>query len=127
MRDALCLILLFGISAVTAKKYTPSWDSLDTRPLPKWFDEAKIGIFLHWGVFSVPASGEWFWNYWSNNNSAAAHYMKKYYPPDFTYADFGPQFRAERYNPNELAEIFQAAGAQLIFVNIICFKIILKC
>ena len=114
MKNALCLILLFGISALTARKYTPSWDSLDSRPLPKWFDEAKIGIFLHWGVFSVPASGEWFWNSWGNNHSAAAQYMKKYYPPDFTYADFGPQFRAERYNPNELSEIFQAAGAKLI-------------
>lgn len=46
-------------------QYTPTWDSLDSRPLPQWYDEAKIGIFIHWGVFSVPSFGsEWFWNEW---------------------------------------------------------------
>lgn len=45
--------------------YLPTWDSLDKRPLPKWYDEAKIGIFIHWGVFSVPSFGsEWFWMEW---------------------------------------------------------------
>ena len=46
-------------------RYTPDWDSLDTRPLPAWYDEAKFGIFIHWGVFSVPSFGsEWFWLNW---------------------------------------------------------------
>lgn len=45
--------------------YSPTWDSLDSRPLPTWYDDAKIGIFIHWGVFSVPSFGsEWFWNNW---------------------------------------------------------------
>jgi hypothetical protein len=45
--------------------YTPDWTSLDSRPLPSWYDEAKFGIFVHWGIFSVPAYGsEWFWWYW---------------------------------------------------------------
>lgn len=48
------------------KKYTPDWPSLDSRPLPAWYDEAKIGIFIHWGVFSVPALGEWFWFSWKS-------------------------------------------------------------
>jgi hypothetical protein len=49
--------------------YTPTWDSLDTRPLPQWYDEAKIGIFIHWGVFSVPSFGsEWFWNEWKGTS-----------------------------------------------------------
>lgn len=49
------------------KKYEPTWDSLDTRPLPAWFDEAKFGIFIHWGVFSVPSFGsEWFWMTWKS-------------------------------------------------------------
>jgi len=48
-----------------AQHYTPDWTSLDSRPLPSWYDEAKFGIFVHWGVFSVPAYGsEWFWWYW---------------------------------------------------------------
>ena len=45
-----------------AGKYQANWHSIDSRPLPRWFDEAKVGIFIHWGVFSVPAFGsEWFW------------------------------------------------------------------
>ena len=45
--------------------YTPTRDSLDSRPLPQWYDEAKFGTFIHWGVFSVPSFGsEWFWNNW---------------------------------------------------------------
>jgi len=48
-----------------ASKYVPTWPSLDSRPLPSWYDEAKFGIFIHWGVFSVPSFGsEWFWNHW---------------------------------------------------------------
>jgi len=46
-------------------KYVPTWSSLDSRPLPSWYDDAKFGIFIHWGVFSVPSFGsEWFWNNW---------------------------------------------------------------
>ena len=46
-------------------KYEPTWDSLDKRPLPAWYDQAKFGIFIHWGVFSVPSFvSEWFWWYW---------------------------------------------------------------
>ena len=45
-----------------AKRYDPTWESLATRPLPTWFDESKIGIFMTWGVYSVPSFGsEWFW------------------------------------------------------------------
>lgn len=57
---AVCCLILSIVSA----RYTPDWNSLDTRPIPPWYDEAKIGIFLHWGVFSVPSYGnEWFWWY----------------------------------------------------------------
>jgi len=42
-------------------QYTPDWPSIDSRPLPKWFDESKIGVKIHWGVFSVPSfSSEWY-------------------------------------------------------------------
>ena len=50
-------------------KYQPTWDSLDKRPLPVWYDQAKFGIFIHWGVFSVPSFvSEWFWWYWQVQN-----------------------------------------------------------
>src|SRR5688572_24159968 len=50
-------------------KYEPNWESLDARPLPAWYDQSKIGIFIHWGVFSVPSYGsEWFWHNLHENN-----------------------------------------------------------
>lgn len=56
------LLLATRYRAVTALSYDPTWESLDRRPLPAWFDQAKFGIFIHWGVFSVPSFGsEWFW------------------------------------------------------------------
>lgn len=52
-------VLLVGICSA---KYEPNWKSIDSRPLPEWYDQAKFGIFIHWGVFSVPSFGsEWFW------------------------------------------------------------------
>lgn len=67
---AFCNILLVPCSVLDnevkeVKKYDPNWESLDSRPLPEWFDNAKIGIFLHWGLYSVPNMGtEWFWWWW---------------------------------------------------------------
>lgn len=53
-------MLLIGTGGTT--KYEPNWKSIDSRPLPEWYDQAKFGIFIHWGVFSVPSFGsEWFW------------------------------------------------------------------
>lgn len=61
------LLLPLFLSVVGAE-YEPTWESLDTRPLPSWFDEAKIGIFVHWGVYSVPSfDSEWFWKDWKSN------------------------------------------------------------
>ncbi|KDR21958.1 Plasma alpha-L-fucosidase [Zootermopsis nevadensis] len=52
-------------------RYNPTWESLDSRPLPQWYDDAKFGIFIHWGVFSVPSFGsEWFWNSWKGNTES---------------------------------------------------------
>ena len=63
----------------SAMRYDPSWASLDTRPLPAWYDAAKVGIFITGGVFSVPswglskggASGEWFEEMWKGANGHA--------------------------------------------------------
>jgi alpha-L-fucosidase len=96
-------------------QYQPTWDSIDSRPLPTWYDEAKIGIFLHWGVFSVPAyKSAWFWKSWMDGDKDTVEFMKKHYPPDFTYADFASMFHAEFYNPDQWADIFKAAGAKYV-------------
>lgn len=94
-------------------RYDPSWDSLDKRPLPSWFDEGKFGIFIHWGVFSVPSfASEWFWYYWNSGYQREVDFMKKNFRPGFTYADFAAQFTAEFFNPDEWADIFKASGAK---------------
>jgi alpha-L-fucosidase len=55
IRLNLICIYLTLIFVFSGSSYLPEWSSLDTRPLPRWYDEAKVGIFVHWGVFSVPS------------------------------------------------------------------------
>ncbi|XP_031826221.1 alpha-L-fucosidase [Nomia melanderi] len=105
---------------IDANKYIPTWESLDSRPLPNWYDNAKIGIFIHWGVFSVPSFGsEWFWNNWreEKNNAKYHDFMKERYPPNFTYQDFARDFTAEFFNATQWSEIFQASGAKYIVLT----------
>ncbi|KAF2345574.1 Glycoside hydrolase family 29 [Trinorchestia longiramus] len=99
--------------------YAPNWASLDRRPLPSWYDEGKIGIFLHWGVFSVPAyDGASFWQYWKGRKDKdIVNFMTKNYRPGFTYQNFGPMFRAEFFDPKEWASIFNASGAQYVVLT----------
>lgn len=95
--------------------YTPDWKSLDSRPLPTWYDDGKFGIFVHWGVFAVPSYiSEWFWWYWKGTNPKpnAVKFMRENYRPDFTYADFAADFSTEFYNPDLWADIFNASGAR---------------
>lgn len=109
----LSLIATLLVLGTVHARYEPNWTSLDKRPLPSWYDEAKFGIFIHWGVFSVPSFGsEWFWEYWHTKRPSYVDFMKKNYRPDWTYADFANQFTAEFYDPNQWAEIFQASGAK---------------
>jgi len=110
------LLLSYLLNTAVAQ-YEPTWQSIDSRPLPQWYDEAKVGIFLHWGVFSVPSySSEWFWWSWQGvHDPATVEFMNKNYPPDFTYADFAPQFKAEFFNPDHWVDLFKAAGAKYVF------------
>ncbi|KAK6169310.1 hypothetical protein SNE40_020389 [Patella caerulea] len=112
-----CIFLLLAVC--TAVRYEPNWESLDARPLPSWYDQGKIGIFLHWGVFSVPSYGsEWFWWQWQGQKiPAVVDFMKQNYRADFTYADFAPMFKAEFYNPDQWADIFNASGAQYVVLT----------
>ncbi|XP_071081732.1 tissue alpha-L-fucosidase-like [Haliotis cracherodii] len=106
---ALCLGFIENI------RYEPTWESLESRPLPKWFDEAKFGIFIHWGVYSVPSfSTEWFWSQLMNGDPAVVKFMQQNYRDDFTYGDFAPQFTAEFFNADEWVELFQDSGAKYI-------------
>ena len=113
-----CILILNENMAWT--RYSPDWKSLDTRPLPIWYDEAKVGIFIHWGVFSVPSyQSEWFWWDWQGTQPVqnVVDFMNKNYPPDFTYADFGKELTAEFFDPYEWADIFNASGAKYVVLT----------
>ena len=98
-------------------KYEANWESIDSRPCPKWFDEAKFGIMIHWGVYSVPAwapkgtYSEWYWSSMGNKEGDTWKYHVKNYGENFKYQDFAHLFKAELYDPDEWAEIFKQSGA----------------
>ena len=100
-------------------QYDPSWESLDKRPLPKWYDEAKVGIFIHWGVYAVPSFGtEWFWTNWKNEKVPSyVDFMEKNYKPGFTYQDFATDFTAELFNSTEWALLFEQSGAKYVVIT----------
>ena len=108
--------LLFQMISIECVRYEPTWESLDTRPIPSWYDEAKLGIFIHWGVFSVPSySSEWFWWNWKGQATlAVVDFMTQNYKPSFTYGDFAKEFKAEFFNPSQWAGLFQDSGAKYV-------------
>ncbi len=97
-----------------------SWETLRARPYPAWFTDAKLGIFIHWGVYSVPAySGpedyaEWFYRGLQTGDSLRIRFMRDRYGGDFRYEDFAPLFRAELFDPDEWAELFRRSGARYV-------------
>lgn len=110
----LTVILTLCCVGLAVADYLPTWSSLDSRPLPPWYDEAKFGIFLHWGVYSVPSFGsEWFWYRWQGQKKKEyVDFMTENYPPGFEYPDFAPMFKAELFDPDEWAKIFYDSGAK---------------
>ncbi len=110
------------VASVGAAPYEARWESLDQRPAPAWYLDAKFGIFLHWGVYSVPAWGEarqyseWYWNRMADKKPGNAwwEFHRRTYGENFAYADFAPQFKAELYRPEQWAELFARAGARYV-------------
>ena len=97
--------------------FRADWESLRKYDVPEWYKDAKFGIFIHWGVYSVPAFGnEWYprnmYQTWSREYK---HHVATYGPPDkFGYKDFIPMFKAEHYDPAAWAELFKKAGAKYV-------------
>lgn len=97
--------------------YAPSWNSLKTHPTPRWFQEAKFGIYTHWGIYCVPARGPnatWYpYNMYRAGTPQHAYHVQTYGDPSqFGYKDFIPQFTAEKFDPDEWAELFRRSGAR---------------
>ena len=103
-----------------AGPFKPNWDSLNSHnATPDWFLDGKIGIYFHWGVYSVPAYGnEWYPNFMhakpgTSRRSYYDHHVKTYgEPEDFGYHDLVPLFKAEKFDAEEWAELFKASGAR---------------
>ena len=97
--------------------FRPDWESLQKYEVPEWYKDAKFGIFIHWGVYSVPAfSNEWYpRNMYEPGFEAYKHHTATYGPQDkFGYKDFVPMFKAEHFDPAAWAELFKKAGAKYV-------------
>ena len=93
--------------------YEASWESIRVHyTIPEWFEDAKFGIFMHWGLYSVPAAGsEWYPKHMYNG---MLDYHTKTWgkPSEFGYKDFIPLFKAEKFDPAAWAALFEEAGAR---------------
>lgn len=99
-----------------AGPYYPDWETMHID-IPQWYKDAKFGIFIHWGVFSVPASqNEWYpRNMYQQKDPAYAVHIKRFGRQDqFGYKDFIPRFKAEKWEPADWARLFKQAGARYV-------------
>ena len=120
------IIILSQFSMVSGLNYQSSWKSLDSRPIPAWFEDAKFGIFIHWGIYSVPAwrklengkyasYAEWYCaKVMYNDDNGGREFHKKNYGENFEYRDFAPLFKAELFDPIYWADLFKKSGAKYV-------------
>ena len=97
-----------------AQKFEPSVASLKQYQCPEWFRDAKFGIYLHWGAYSVAERGEWYARkLYVETEKDYDHHIKTYgHPSEFGYADFIPMWKAEKFDPDALVGLFKQAGAK---------------
>ena len=98
-------------------RFKADWDSLTGFACPAWFENAKFGIFIHWGLYSVPAfNNEWYSrNMYVKGSPEYEHHIRTYGPQKkFGYKDFIPMFKAEKFDPEYWAEVFAQAGARYV-------------
>ncbi len=144
MKKAIKFVLFVCIltmsTTVQSLTYQPNWASLDKRPIPQWFTDAKFGIFIHWGVYSVPAwapasadigvyakYAEWYWPRINGGkdpnpqqgdvNKLFLDYHNKVWGEKFKYQDFAPMFKAEQFQPEQWAEVLKNAGAKYVILT----------
>jgi alpha-L-fucosidase len=98
-------------------RYEPTWESLKNYAVPQWFKDAKFGIFVHWGVYAVPAFGnEWYPRHMYRQGAPEFEHHRETWGPqaDFGYKDFIPLFKAERWDPIAWVNLFREAGAKYV-------------
>jgi alpha-L-fucosidase len=97
--------------------FEPTWESLVNFKTPNWLREGKLGIFIHWGAYSVPAFGsEWYpRNMYLKGSPEFEHHLKTYGShAEFGYKDFIPLFKAEKFDATEWAKLFREAGVKYV-------------
>ena len=98
-------------------RYKADWQSLSGHKTPSWYYEAKLGIFIHWGIYSVPAYAcEWYPRWMYNPGSREYEFHKKNFgdPKYFGYKDFIPMFKGEKFDADEWVKLFKNAGAKYV-------------
>lgn len=122
MKKTLALLSVFFAATLCAQNYQPNWESLDKRPTPTWYTDAKFGIFIHWGVYAVPGwsskgnYAEWYQQGLQGNDTA----RQKFHRAKFgnrTYYDLANDFKAELFQPDEWAKVFEQSGAKYIVLT----------
>lgn len=104
-------------SVIAAGPYSANWASLSAHPTPQWYHRAKLGIFVHWGIYSVPAFGnEWYSrNMYNDSVREFAHHQATYGDQKtFGYKDFIPMFRGEHFDADAWVKLFKQAGARYV-------------
>lgn len=125
MRQLLAFVFCLAATFVSAQKiYQPDWASLDQRPTPEWWQDAKFGIFIHWGVYSVPAFtpkgryAEWYQNSLQQNDPDGR--VRAFHQTNYgtrSYYDLADDFHAELFNAEDWANLFQYAGARYVVLT----------
>src|SRR6267143_4510274 len=136
----LCVAVLPRIQAQPPAHYQPTLESLNQHPLPQWYADAKLGIFVHWGLYSVPGwaplvhpehdftapdyiknnpYAEWYLNVMRIDGSPTQAYHREHYGADYDYYNFAPTFDQEikKWNPDAMAKIFHDAGAKYVVLT----------
>lgn len=119
----LCFLIFISGNLISQEDFEPNWESLKKhKAVPEWFANSKLGVYFHWGVYSVPATdGEWYprWMYVPDRdpNLWGGQVYKKHrdnYGKDFQYHDFIPMWKAPEFNAKEWVDMFENMGAKFI-------------
>ena len=100
--------------SVSEGPFKPTDESLKQYQYPEWFRDAKFGIWAHWGPQAVPRQGDWYARRMYEEKDPAYKYHLEHYghPSEFGYKDIIPLWKAEKWDPDKLMELYKKAGAR---------------
>ncbi|HEX4021675.1 MAG TPA: alpha-L-fucosidase [Acidobacteriaceae bacterium] len=144
-RSTVVFLVIFSMASIHLQAqsmyhYQPTIASLDHHPLPQWYADAKLGIFIHWGLYSVPGwaplihpnhdfstkeymknnpYAEWYYNSMRIDGSPTQAYHREHYGANFNYYNFATDFDREsmKWHPEVWAKIFKDAGAKYVVLT----------